>query len=253
MTHIVLGHKVPGETKRASLQQLFPPWTVTREQYAESLSPKRSGISNDVLLFSEVGLTLVHHYRVHSAGQPHAMFQGKYLAQLRLLLLTGTTTPERPLGNASPQVTHMSGITDDSRARLRPPSERPLGNASPQVTHVSGKTDDSCAKLRPPSERPLGNAKMDTEYDDTRRSAHGAEPTDGGRSRGIGLSSEQSVVQSHWRSRLSRPPNVSRNSEGRCGWITLIRSWKRFRCWTPEWIARTNCHHRMVHRWLSAP
>ena len=42
MSHIVLCHKVPGETKRACLQKLFPPWTVTREQYAESLSPKRS-------------------------------------------------------------------------------------------------------------------------------------------------------------------------------------------------------------------
>ena len=155
MTHIALGHKVPGGTKRACLQKLFPPWTVTREQYAESLSPKRSGISNDVLLFSEVGLTLVHHYRVHSAGQPHAMFRGKYLAQLRLLLLMGTTTPtpERPLGNTSPQVTHVSGKTDDSCARLRPPSERPLGNASPQVTHMSGITDDSCARPRPPGRR----------------------------------------------------------------------------------------------------
>ena len=65
MTYIVLGHKVPGETKRACLQKLFPPWTVTREEYAESLSPKRSGILNDVLLFSEVD---------HSTGQPHAMF-----------------------------------------------------------------------------------------------------------------------------------------------------------------------------------
>ena len=63
------GHNVPGETRRASLHKLFPPWTVTREQYAESLSAQRSGISNDVLLFSEVGLTLVHHYRVHSVGR----------------------------------------------------------------------------------------------------------------------------------------------------------------------------------------
>ena len=31
MTHIVLGHKVPGEAKRACLQKLFPPRTVTRE------------------------------------------------------------------------------------------------------------------------------------------------------------------------------------------------------------------------------
>ena len=99
ITHIVEGHDVPRETKKVSLQKLFPPWTVTREQYAESLSPQRSGISNDVLLFSEVGLTLVHHYRVHSAGKPHAMFRGKYLAQLRLLLLTGTTRQRLPTGD----------------------------------------------------------------------------------------------------------------------------------------------------------
>ena len=145
MTHLVAGHRVPEEIKRISLQKLFPPWTVTREQYAESLSPKRSGISNDALLFSEVGLTLVHHYRVHSEGLPHAMFRGKYLAQLRLLLLTGDTTPtpERPLGDASPQVTLVSSKTADSYARLRPPSEKPPGNAGPRVTQVSGNTEDS--------------------------------------------------------------------------------------------------------------
>ena len=62
---------------------LFPPWTVTRQLYAESLTAQHSGISNDVLLFSEVGLSLVHHYRVHRIGRPHAAFRGKYLAQLR--------------------------------------------------------------------------------------------------------------------------------------------------------------------------
>ena len=160
MTHLVAGHQVPEEIKRISLQKLFPPWTVTREQYAESLSPKRSGISNDALLFSEVGLTLVHHYRVHSAGLPHAMFRGKYLAQLRLLLLTEDTTPtpERPLGDASPQVTLVSSKTADSRTRFRPPLERPPGNAGPRVTQVSGNTEDSCTRLIPPSERSLGNA-----------------------------------------------------------------------------------------------
>ena len=151
MTHIVLGHKVPGETKRACSQKLFPPWTVTREQYAESLSPKRSGISNDVLLFSEVGLMLVHHYRVHSAGQPHAMFRGKYLAQLRLLLLTGTTTPtpERPLGNASPQVTHMSGITDDSCSRPRPPGRRRRSQRWIQntATHVAPRLTEQDPRM----------------------------------------------------------------------------------------------------------
>ena len=38
MTHLVTGHRVPEEIKRISLQKLFPPWTVTREQYAESVA-----------------------------------------------------------------------------------------------------------------------------------------------------------------------------------------------------------------------
>ena len=57
---------------RRHLELTLPQWTVTRQLYAESLSAQHSGISNDVLLFSEVGLSLV--------GRPHAMFRGKYLA-----------------------------------------------------------------------------------------------------------------------------------------------------------------------------
>ena len=64
------------------LEMLFPPWTVTRQVYAESLTAQHSGISNDVLLFSEVGLSLVHHYRVHRKGLPHAAFRGRYLLRL---------------------------------------------------------------------------------------------------------------------------------------------------------------------------
>ena len=160
MTHILEGHDVPGETRRAtcSLQKLFPPWTVTREQYAKSLSPQRSGISNDVLLFSEVGLTLVHHDRVHSTGRPHAMFRGKYLAQLRSLILTGTTTPT---------------------------SERPLSNAGPRVTPMSGRTDDSCARLRPPGRRRRLQGRVQNTANPGHTSAHGARPVDGGRSRGV--------------------------------------------------------------------
>ena len=55
-----------------------------------SLTAQHSGISNDVLLFSEVRLSLVHHYRVHRMGWPHAAFRGKYLAQLRALLPVST-------------------------------------------------------------------------------------------------------------------------------------------------------------------
>ena len=82
MDHIHDAHNVPGEIRKVSLEMLFPPWTVTRHVYVESLTAQHSGISNDVLLFSEVGLSLVHHYRVHRKGLPHAAFRGKHLEQL---------------------------------------------------------------------------------------------------------------------------------------------------------------------------
>ena len=66
-------HNVPGEIRKVSLEKLFPPWTVTRQVYTDSLTSRHSGISNDVLLFGDIGLSLVHHYRVHKRGLPHVV------------------------------------------------------------------------------------------------------------------------------------------------------------------------------------
>ena len=93
MDHILNDHNVPEGIRRVSLEMLFPPWTVTRHLYEHSLSAKHSGILNDVLLFSELGLSLVHHYRVHRLGRPHIMFGVKYLAQLRAVLPLKTIAP----------------------------------------------------------------------------------------------------------------------------------------------------------------
>ena len=37
----------------------------------------------DVLLFSDIHLSLVHHYRIHKRGLPHIAFRKNYLSQLR--------------------------------------------------------------------------------------------------------------------------------------------------------------------------
>ena len=65
---------------------LVPPWMVTRQVYTESLTSRHSGISNDALLFSDIGLSLVHHCRVHKRGLPHVAFRRNYMSQLRALL-----------------------------------------------------------------------------------------------------------------------------------------------------------------------
>ena len=55
--------------------------------WSDALSAQHSGISTDVLLFSNIHLSLVHHYRIHKRGLPHIAFQKNYLSQLRTLLV----------------------------------------------------------------------------------------------------------------------------------------------------------------------
>ena len=86
MDHVRGAHKVPEEVQHIKLETLFPPWTVTRQVYMDSMTSRHSGISNDILLFSDIGLSLAHHYRVHKKGVPHVAFHRNYMLQLRALL-----------------------------------------------------------------------------------------------------------------------------------------------------------------------
>ena len=70
MDHVRGAHRVPEEVQSVKLEKLIPPWTVTRTVYTESLIFRYSGISNDILLFSDIVLSLEHHYRVHKKGVP---------------------------------------------------------------------------------------------------------------------------------------------------------------------------------------
>ena len=51
--------------------------------WTESLLGSNSGISTDILLFSDIHLSLTHHYRLHRRGLPHSAFRRDYLARLR--------------------------------------------------------------------------------------------------------------------------------------------------------------------------
>ena len=55
-----------------------------------------------MLLFSDIGLSLVHHYRVHKRGLPHVTFRRNYLSQLRALLPLPTVLP---IAGGSPDAT----------------------------------------------------------------------------------------------------------------------------------------------------
>ena len=80
-------HDVPWDVKSASLDQFFPPWTVRRQVWSDSLKQQHSGISTDILLFSDINLSLIHHYRIHKRGLLHVAFRRTYMSQLRAFCL----------------------------------------------------------------------------------------------------------------------------------------------------------------------
>ena len=53
---------------------------------SDSLTADHSGISTDVLLFSDINLSLTHHSRVHKRGLPHIAFRKNYLTRQRGLM-----------------------------------------------------------------------------------------------------------------------------------------------------------------------
>ena len=79
-------HDVPWDVKSASLEQFVLPWTVRRQVWSDSLTADHSGISTDVVLFSDINLSLTHHYRVHKRGFPHIAIRKNYLTRLRALM-----------------------------------------------------------------------------------------------------------------------------------------------------------------------
>ena len=86
LEHLRNDHDAPWISKTASIEKYAPPWTVRRELWTDSLRVEHSGISTDILLFSELGLSLTQHYRVYRSGLPHAVFRTDYIARVRSLL-----------------------------------------------------------------------------------------------------------------------------------------------------------------------
>ena len=86
MGHVRGVHDVPCVVKSASIEQFVPPWTVRRQVCSDSLKQRQSVISTDILLFSDINLSLVHHYRIHKRGLPHIAFRRNYMSRLRTLL-----------------------------------------------------------------------------------------------------------------------------------------------------------------------
>ena len=149
MDHIWVAHDVPWDIKSACLEKCVPPWTVQRQTWTDALKPCHSGVSTDVLLFSEINLSLAHHYRVFKRGLPHLAFRRDYLACLRVLVLQKTALAQcdmaSPVPPSSGSARHARSSEAESesprktrraRRRMRPTRVRdePVGFEFPTLT-----------------------------------------------------------------------------------------------------------------------
>ena len=98
MDHVRGAHDVPPDVKSTSLDRFFPPCHI----WVDALRPCHSGISTDVFLFSEIHLSLVHHYRVFRRGLPHFAFRRDYLDRLRIFVSQASALHQSTLPSPAP-------------------------------------------------------------------------------------------------------------------------------------------------------
>ena len=127
-------HDVPWDVKSASLEQFVPPWTVRRQVWLDSLKQHHSGISTDILLFSDINLSLVHHYRIHKRGLPHIAFRWNYLSWLHALLPSPVAQPRDSV--LSPVSTGPGSLRQASSAELVEESSRMTRRAKRRMRPV---------------------------------------------------------------------------------------------------------------------
>ena len=133
-------HDVLWEVKSASIEKYLPPCTVTRQVWSDSLTVQHSGISTDVLLFSDIHLSLVHNYRIHKRGLPHIAFRRNYLSQLCELL---------PL----PVVQSTAGVVSSDSSgsgSLRPCDSPEVVDRSPRTTRRAYRRRRPVRVVEPP-------------------------------------------------------------------------------------------------------
>ena len=121
---------------------------MTWKVYTESLTSRHSGISNDILLFSDIGLSLTHHYRAHKKGVPHVAFRKDYMSQLRAML----PLPAAQLAQRRSPESECSGLEDSPEAvgSYQRPSRRAFARRRiPRVREIPTRIAPRLTELDP--------------------------------------------------------------------------------------------------------
>ena len=112
--------------------QYFPQWTVRREIWTDALRPCNSGISTDVLLFSELGHDLHHHYLVFQGASPHVSLRRDYLTQLRVFVSQASAMDR--CGQCSD-----TGLSSPAPASPRSVRQHDMGTESPRKSRRTSR------------------------------------------------------------------------------------------------------------------
>ena len=146
MDHVRGAHDVPWVAKSAGIEQFVPPWTVRRQVWSDSLKASHSGISTDVLLFSDINLWLVYHYRIHKRGLSHIAFRKDYMASLRALLPPAVAQSREEM--LSPVSSGPVSVRHARSAELE--LELPRKTRRADFDDSSGSAGGYSVRLRPP-------------------------------------------------------------------------------------------------------
>ena len=145
--HIRQKHSLPSSVK--FLGRWFPLWQVTRAAWRKALKPQVSGVSTDVLLFSESGSSLVHHCRVFGQSAAHTSLRGKSMGKLRSFTIWAEAEARWESGCLQIRKTQLPAVSD-TLCSIRPQDpdyESPLCKTrralSPVVLEVSAGTTSS--------------------------------------------------------------------------------------------------------------
>ena len=133
-------HAVPSDIMSASLEKFFPSWTVRHQIWVDALKPCHSGVSTDVLLLSDINLSLVHHYRVFKRGLPHCAFRRDCQTCLRVFVSQATALAQCDMASPVP-----ASSVSTRHAPLRWSLSRPGRHGAPVVF----VTNPSVSRLRP--------------------------------------------------------------------------------------------------------
>ena len=117
--------------------------TVRRQVWLDSLKPCHSGISTDILLFSDIDLSLIHHYWIHKRGLPHITFRNNYMSRMRALLPLPVAQPQDSV--SSPVLTDPVSVRQAGSAELveESPRRTRLARWRMRPVHVmTGSVDD---------------------------------------------------------------------------------------------------------------